>query len=72
VQLRYSYRVYPTVPQRKALARTFGCVRTVFNDAVAARRKAFAAGLPFPSTTVLDKQLITVASVSWPPGWRTR
>lgn len=57
------------MPQRKALARTFGCVRTVFNDAVAARRKAFAAGLPFPSTTVLDKQLITVAKRTPERAW---
>jgi putative transposase len=61
VQLRYTYRVYPTAPQRLALARVFGCVRTVFNDAVAARRKAFSEGLPFPSTAVLDKLLITAA-----------
>jgi putative transposase len=41
----------------------------VFNDAVAARRKAFAAGLPFPSTTVLDKQLITVAKRTPERAW---
>jgi putative transposase len=61
MQLRYTYRVYPTTPQRAALARTFGCVRTVYNDAVAARRAAHAAGLPFPRTADLDKALITVA-----------
>ncbi|MEU5873950.1 transposase [Glycomyces sp. NPDC047369] len=61
MQLRYTYRVYPTAPQRSALACVFGCVRTVYNDAVAARRKAHAAGLPFPSTAALDKQLITHA-----------
>lgn len=38
--LRCTFRVYPTAPQRQALARTFGCVRTVFNDAVAARARA--------------------------------
>ncbi|WP_199042146.1 RNA-guided endonuclease InsQ/TnpB family protein [Glycomyces salinus] len=61
MHLRYTYRVYPTAPQRVALARTFGCVRTVFNDAVAARRRAHAEGLPFPSTAELDKRLITEA-----------
>ncbi|WP_177154965.1 RNA-guided endonuclease InsQ/TnpB family protein [Glycomyces harbinensis] len=69
MQLRYTYRVYPTAPQRSALARTFGCVRTVFNDAVAARRKAHSAGLPFPSTAVLDKQLITAAKRTPERAW---
>ncbi|MEU6250867.1 transposase [Glycomyces sp. NPDC047010] len=61
MHLRYRFRVYPTAPQRDMLARTFGCVRTVWNDAVAARRAAYAAGLPYPSTAVLDKALITRA-----------
>jgi putative transposase len=69
VQLRYTYRVYPTAPQRLALARVFGCVRTVFNDAVAARRKAFSEGLPFPSTAVLDKLLITAAKRTPERAW---
>lgn len=33
--LRYSYRIYPDEGQRAALARTFGCVRVVWNDALA-------------------------------------
>ena len=33
--LRYRFRIYPTLPQRRALAQTFGCVRVVYNDAVA-------------------------------------
>lgn len=33
--LRYSYRIYPTPAQRIKLARTFGCVRVVWNDALA-------------------------------------
>ncbi|PRY58868.1 RNA-guided endonuclease InsQ/TnpB family protein [Glycomyces artemisiae] len=67
--LRYTYRVYPTAPQRSALARVFGCVRTVYNDAVAARRAAHAAGLPFPSTAALDKQLITAAKRTPERAW---
>ncbi|WP_199040797.1 RNA-guided endonuclease InsQ/TnpB family protein [Glycomyces salinus] len=69
MQLRYAYRVYPTTPQRRALARVFGCVRTVYNDAVAARRKARAEGLPFPSTAALDKQLITRAKRTPERSW---
>ncbi|MCT2584842.1 zinc ribbon domain-containing protein [Actinophytocola gossypii] len=33
VLVRYRYRIEPTGPQRAVLARTFGCVRVVFNDA---------------------------------------
>jgi putative transposase len=69
VLLRYTFRVYPTEPQRSALARTFGCVRTVFNDAVAARRTARAAGLPYPSTAQLDKLLITQAKRTPERSW---
>jgi putative transposase len=46
VQLRYSFRIYPTPGQQQALARAFGCARVVFNDALYARQQAHAAGLP--------------------------
>lgn len=32
--VRYKYRIYPTVEQEVDLARTFGCVRFVFNHAL--------------------------------------
>ena len=32
MQVRYNYRLDPTPGQRIALARTFGCARTVYND----------------------------------------
>ena len=35
VQLRCAFRLYPDPDQRTALARLFGCVRVVWNDAVA-------------------------------------
>jgi putative transposase len=44
VQLRYQYRLYPTSGQQVALAKTFGCARVVFNDALSARREAFRQG----------------------------
>jgi transposase len=69
VLLRYRFRVYPTAPQRAALARTFGCVRTVYNDAVAARRAAYREGLPFPRTADLDKLLITTAKRTPERAW---
>ncbi|MFF1907209.1 helix-turn-helix domain-containing protein [Kitasatospora sp. NPDC058218] len=43
MHLRYSYRICPTVSQRQALARTFGCARVVFNDALALRKAAWKA-----------------------------
>ncbi|NNH68486.1 transposase [Nocardia uniformis] len=44
MQLRYNFRLYPTVGQQVSLAKAFGCARVVFNDALSARREAFAAG----------------------------
>jgi putative transposase len=69
MHLRYAFRVYPTLPQRRALSRTFGCVRTVYNDAVAARKTAYREGLPYPSTAALDKALITAAKQTPERSW---
>ncbi|MFI8947902.1 RNA-guided endonuclease InsQ/TnpB family protein [Streptomyces sp. NPDC053750] len=49
MQLRYAFRVYPNAGQRVALARTFGCARVVFNDAVRAREDARRDGRAFPT-----------------------
>jgi transposase len=57
VQLRYSYRLYPAPGQRQALARAFGCARTVFNDALRARQDAYTAGLPCITDAELSAQL---------------
>lgn len=57
MQLRYSFRVYPSTGQRTALARAFGCARVVFNDALRVREQARAAGLPFVPSAELSKQL---------------
>lgn len=59
MQLRYSYRLDPTVAQRRALGRAFGCARVVFNDAVAARRAARETQTPYPSDKTLSKALTT-------------
>ncbi|MFF9179005.1 RNA-guided endonuclease InsQ/TnpB family protein [Streptomyces sp. NPDC014793] len=61
MQLRYSFRLYPSAGQRMALARAFGCARVVYNDALRARETARSEGLPFPKTGDLSKQLITQA-----------
>ncbi|WP_224274837.1 RNA-guided endonuclease TnpB family protein [Streptomyces sp. LS1784] len=57
MQLRYSFRVYPSVSQRAFLARSFGCARVVFNDALRVRDDARAAGLPFVTSAELSRRL---------------
>ena len=57
VQLRYSFRLYPTPGQAQSLARAFGCARVVFNDALAARRAAYAAGLAYVTDREMSERL---------------
>ena len=57
MQLRYSFRVYPTPGQQQSLARAFGCARVVYNDALRVREVARKAGEPFVPSAVLSKQL---------------
>lgn len=68
VQLRYHYRLYPTPCQRAALARTFGCARVVFNDALRARQDAHAAGLPYLTDAELSARL-TAAKAAPERAW---
>jgi putative transposase len=69
MQLRYGFRLYPTPGQRIALARAFGCARVVFNDAIAARRKAHEAGVNAPTMSELSRRLITDAKQTSERGW---
>ena len=41
VKRAYRYRFYPTSEQEQQLARTFGCVRYVYNRALAERSRAW-------------------------------
>ncbi|MCK9921514.1 helix-turn-helix domain-containing protein, partial [Frankia sp. AgPm24] len=41
VKRAYRYRFYPTPDQRENLAKTFGCVRYVYNRALAERHRAW-------------------------------
>ncbi|MFJ4672932.1 helix-turn-helix domain-containing protein [Kitasatospora purpeofusca] len=59
MHLRYSCRICPTTGQRQALARTFGCARVVYNDALAARKQARRDGRPYPRGADLQKLVIT-------------
>jgi putative transposase len=40
VKRAYQYRFYPTPEQAEELARTFGCVRLVYNKALEERTRA--------------------------------
>ena len=68
MQLRYNYRLYPTLGQRAALARAFGCARVVYNDALRARQQAHDAGLPYPTDVELSARL-TVAKATAERAW---
>jgi transposase len=48
----YRYRAYPTPGQAVLLARTFGCARVVFNDALRARQDVYGAGERISDTQV--------------------
>ncbi len=41
VKRAYKYRFYPTCGQAAELARTFGCVRLVYNKALEERTRAY-------------------------------
>ncbi len=68
MQLRYNYRLYPAPGQRQALARAFGCARVVFNDALAARQDARAAGRPYLTDGELSARL-TAAKATGERAW---
>nr|WP_277350778.1 RNA-guided endonuclease TnpB family protein [Rhodococcus sp. HNM0569] len=64
--MRYQFRVYPTPGQQDMLARSFGCARGVFNDALRARQDAYAAGVRLSDTDV-QKRVVTEAKRA--PEW---
>ncbi|MET8360695.1 transposase [Micromonospora sp. NPDC005171] len=68
VELRYNYRVYPTLGQQQALARAFGCARVVFNDGLRARQQAREAGLPYLTDAELSRQ-VTAAKLTPERAW---
>ncbi|MEU8396145.1 transposase [Nonomuraea sp. NPDC048892] len=69
MQLRYNFRLYPAAGQRQALARAFGCARTVFNDGLRMRREARENGLRYISDGDLSKQVITQAKKTPERAW---
>lgn len=67
MKARYSYRIYPKEHQLVPLAKAFGCVRVVWNDALAIYQQAYNAGLPRPQS--VDKLVITQAKKTEQRAW---
>ena len=65
MKARYQYRVYPTSKQQQSLAQLFGCVRVVFNDALAICKQSET----LPSNGDLQKLVITQAKKTAERGW---
>jgi len=65
MKARYQYRIYPTDQQRKDLARLFGCVRVVWNDALALCKQSD----QLPSNGDLQKICITQAKKTKKREW---
>jgi putative transposase len=70
MQLRYRYRLDPAPRHAAALAKAFGCARVVFNDALAARQQARAAGQPHLTDAELSRRL-TLAKHTPERAWLT-
>ncbi len=68
VLARYRYRIEPTAGQRSMLARTFGCARVVFNDALRCRQDAHQAGEKITPTEV-QRRVITQAKTTEGRAW---
>jgi putative transposase len=57
----YNYRIYPTDSQKYALGKLFGCVRVVWNDALAYCDELYRKGEKKPKNAELQKQFITAS-----------
>ncbi len=65
MKARYQYRIYPTDQQSKDLARLFGCVRVVWNDALSLCKQS----QKLPSNGDLQKICITLAKKTKEREW---
>ncbi len=64
MKARYQYRIYPT-DQQQGLAQLFGCVRVVWNDALALCKQLGKK----PKSSELQKLVITQAKLTEEPAW---
>ncbi|NEP12137.1 MAG: IS200/IS605 family element transposase accessory protein TnpB [Symploca sp. SIO2C1] len=69
MKARYRYRIYPTPRQQLALAKLFGCVRVVWNDALAFCITQYKTGAKKPKNAQLHKQFITQAKRTTQREW---
>jgi putative transposase len=65
MKARYQYRFYPTDQQRQSLAQLFGCVRVVWNDALAICKQSEKK----PKSAELQKVVITQAKQTLERAW---
>jgi putative transposase len=65
MKARFRYRFYPTDQQRQSLAQLFGCVRVVWNDALALCKQS----QQKPSSVELQKLVITQAKKTEERAW---
>jgi putative transposase len=65
MKARYRYRFYPTDQQKQSLAQLFGCVRVVWNDALALCKQSDKK----LKSTDLQKQVITQAKQTKERAW---
>ncbi|MHB8245584.1 MAG: RNA-guided endonuclease InsQ/TnpB family protein [Acidimicrobiales bacterium] len=72
MQLRYNFRLYPTLGQRQSLARAFGCARVVFNDGLRLREEAHKAGLAYIRDAAVLKSVTTDAKKTPERAWLTQ
>ncbi|MBE5408272.1 RNA-guided endonuclease InsQ/TnpB family protein [Mycobacteroides abscessus] len=68
MQMRYRYRIEPTLAQQQMLARVFGCTRVVFNDALRVRDEAYRAGVRL-SDSEIQRRVITAAKTTRERVW---
>ncbi|WP_204103981.1 MULTISPECIES: RNA-guided endonuclease TnpB family protein [Spirulina sp. CCY15215] len=69
MKARYRYRIYPKQEQKTALAQLFGCVRVVWNDALAFCIKQYQNKGEKPKNGELQKQFITQAKKTIEREW---
>lgn len=65
MKARYRYRFYPTDQQKQSLAQLFGCVRVVWNDAIALCKQSEKK----PKSAELQKVVITQAKQTEERAW---
>jgi putative transposase len=68
VLARYRFRLYPDATQRQMLAKSFGCARVVFNDALRLRDACHQAGEKISDTEV-QRRVITLAKTTLEREW---